>query len=187
MFSSITYLKIVAGLAEALGKFDLVSRCWVKIATIKKTSKCLTTAGMFLSMTGRHTEAEIYFREALEVNPYFSPALFNFGYLRQKMGCHEEAIDLFSSAILSNPNLDRAYYGRGLSFTKLFEYEKACENFRKTIKLQPFCPHGYYQLCFVLKELNQNSEIIKTIQTLHKFEPQVAFQLVNELNIQAGI
>ena len=44
-------------------------------------------------------------------------------------------------------------------------------------------PHAYYQLSVILSKQNNFDELQKIIRKLSTFEPQVANQLKNELNI----
>ena len=181
---NIFFSTTIAGIASAFNKDRLATKLWLKASRLDPTNPIYkTTAGQQLWKISKKLYAEKLFRSVLISNPDYIPAIFNLAYILQKKNAHFEAINLFSKVIAFNPNQDLAFYGRGLSYKALQKDSEASFDFRTTIKLQPMAPHAYYQLSVILSKQNNFDELQKIIRKLSTFEPQVANQLKNELNI----
>lgn len=69
-----------------------------------------------LSEGGRAAEAEMAYREVLQIDPAFEPALTNLGIIMSKSGRNAEALDYFTRAVESDPlaTLANCYLGSQL-------------------------------------------------------------------------
>jgi tetratricopeptide (TPR) repeat protein len=179
------WLKFLSTLAELIKNYKYSAKCWVKITNLFPNNFIYYTAtANFLALTNKYNMSERFLKKAIKINPHYTPALFNLGFLMQKKNNQLSAIDFFTKSILNDSTLDRAFYGRGISYMKIMDYKNAIKDFNKTIELQPFGPHAYYQLCFIMNEKNNKTEVTNIINKLLKFEPQVANQLKKELQLQ---
>ncbi len=178
------WIKLLSSIAELAKDYEKCARYWIKITILfPDRYDFFTTTATFLALTNKNCEAEIFLKSALKLNPSYSPALFNLGFLKQKKNEHSSAVIYFSQSIDNDPKLDRAYFGRGISYMKINKYDMAIKDFNKTIELQPYGPHAYYYLCIIMNKIKRNSEAKKIIDKLLNFEPQIANQLKKELNL----
>ncbi|MEN9772414.1 MAG: hypothetical protein RJA58_1057 [Pseudomonadota bacterium] len=183
------YSTQVANWAMLFKKFEIAADYWIRVAEARprKAALPLTTAATCMAELKRGLEAEALLRKAIEVEPDYSAAWFNLGFLIQKREDHEEALRCFDMAIRFHDKMDRAHYGRALSLIALNRPEEAKAALERTIDLQPMGPYGYYQLAGLHHRLGDEKACIKLIRKLHKFEPQLAAQIQRETGVQAGV
>ncbi|MBU3724297.1 MAG: tetratricopeptide repeat protein [Burkholderiaceae bacterium] len=179
----------IANWAMVLKKFEIAAEYWLRVAEAKpeKGALPLTTAATCMAEVKRNHEAEALLRKAIEVEPSYSSAWFNLGFLIQKREDHEEALHCFDQAIRHQEKMDRAHYGRALSLIAMNRPAEAKAALERTIDLQPMSPYGYYQLASLHHRLGDEKACIKLVKKLHKFEPQLAVQLQRETGVQAGV
>ncbi len=164
------WIKFLSSIAELRKDYDKCAKYWTKITILfPNRYDFFTTTATFLVLTNKNNEAETFLKRAIVLNPSYSPALFNLGYLLQKKNNHQLAINYFSESIKNDLSLDRAYYGRGISLMKIKEYDKAISDFKKTIELQPYGPHAYYYLCIIMNINKNSNEVKKIIEKLLDF------------------
>ena len=182
------FYKQVAIWASVFKKNDIATEYWIRVAALRpRDPQPFTVAAHCKSEQGRSAQAEALLRKALEVDPEYSPAWFNLGFLLQKREDHAEAIKCFDQAARFNEKLDRAHYGRALSLIALVGSEEAKAALQRTIDLQPMSPYGYYQLATLHHRLGDEKSCIKLVRKLSKFEPQLAAQLQKETGVAAGV
>jgi len=182
------FYKQLAIWASVFKKNDIAAEYWLRVADLRpRDPQPLTVAAHCKSEQGRMAQAEALLRQAIEVDPEYSPAWFNLGFLVQKRDDHTEALRCFDQAARFNEKLDRAHYGRALSLIALNRTEEAKAALQQTIDLQPMSPYGYYQLATLHHKLGDEKSCIKLVRKLSKFEPQLAAQLQQETGVAAGV
>jgi len=90
-----------------------------------------------LSATLEHTyEAVIHdYDKALALDPGFSYAWYNRGYMNSRMGNYRESVDDFSKAIALEPDFAEAYYNRGLMSILLNDNHAGCKDLSRAGEL----------------------------------------------------
>ena len=91
--------------------------------------------GVVLTQLGRFTEAEAYFRRALQHRPPSDVTLYNYGIALRAMNRPAEALQRFSEALKINPGVAETWNHRGTTFCDLNRYEEAIADFDKAIAL----------------------------------------------------
>ena len=82
-------------------------------------------------------EAELGYRQILEVEPDHALALYRFGRLLAEKGAHAEARKLLSRSVELEPEGDNAWFWLARTLQSLGEDAAALEACRKVVKLQP--------------------------------------------------
>jgi len=182
------YYSRIAYFAMFFKQFEIAADYWIRMAALRpKDPLPYTSAAHCKADQNKNLEAEILLRKALEVDPNYTAAWFNLGFLIQKREDHVEALRCFDMAIRFHEKMDRAHYGRALSLIALDRPEEAKAALQRNIDLQPMSPYGYYQLAALHHKLGDDKSCIKLVKKLHKFEPQLAAQLQRETGVEAGV
>ncbi len=115
------------------------------IQNLHSLIKCLLLDGVRLRKrlgeelfrVGNLEEAEVNFREALNITPDCVGIHMNLGNLYQKQARHNEAIWHLKQVLRSNNVLDKitGYYGLGLCYIGLERYQEAIPFFANTVKM----------------------------------------------------
>ena len=97
----------------------------------------LTDLANTLARRGLIRESQVYYGEALRVDPRNADAWMNLGTLQQRSGDHAGATNSLARAIRLDPNIALAHYNLGVSFSKLDRYDDAIEEFKIALLLDP--------------------------------------------------
>ena len=111
-----------------------------------------------LQKSGRLGDAEKTYREILEKNPNFVPALTNLGVLVRKRGKPHEAISFYERALAQNPHDANVYSNLGHALINLNQYPEALKNLQRAIEINPAMDMAYDNLAFLLNKLNRFRE-----------------------------
>jgi Acetyltransferase (GNAT) domain/Tetratricopeptide repeat len=82
-------------------------------------------------------DAELGYRQILEIDPDHALGLYRFGRLMSENGNHGEAKKLLSRSVEVEPEGDNAWFWLGRSLQSLGESEAALAAYREVVKLQP--------------------------------------------------
>jgi predicted O-linked N-acetylglucosamine transferase (SPINDLY family) len=108
-----------------------------------------------LHQQGQHANAEVIYRQILQVQPKNSDALHLLGLIEYERGNHQVAVDMIGQAITLSPDLAEAYSNRGVALKELKQLNAALESYDKAIALKPSNADTHYNRGVVLKELKQ--------------------------------
>ena len=127
-----------------------------------------------------YAAAAMNFREALRIAPDDAEMYFNLGYSCDKNGAIHEAIEAFQTAVKLNPKLDRAWYGLGMSYAAQGDHKSAAAALHEAATLQAMNPHAWYALGMAHHHLNEPERVKEIILHLHRFDPKMTRQLIQE-------
>jgi len=96
-----------------------------------------TEMGIAATERGHFEAAYAFFQQALDIDPSYSPALYNMGNTLAKQGRYEAAVEAYESAIQADPDLIMAYDNLGRSYLRLGRVNKAVEVFNAALALRP--------------------------------------------------
>ncbi|WP_269623980.1 tetratricopeptide repeat protein [Prochlorococcus marinus] len=114
--------------------------------------------GVILKDLGRLKDAEISYRNAIELNPNFAEAHYNLGGILKDLGQLQEAELSTRKAIELNPDFAEAYYNLGGILKDLGQLQEAELSTRKAIELIPNFGIAHSSLGGILKDLGQLQE-----------------------------
>ncbi|MFN8145423.1 MAG: tetratricopeptide repeat protein [Bacteroidia bacterium] len=102
------------------------------------STEALYDRGLFLQNIGEFNKAIGDYKVLLKIDPKYSDAYFNIGYIALVFRKdYPTAIDWLSKAISVNENYAEAYYNRGLAYEFEGENEKAIADYRKALGIFP--------------------------------------------------
>lgn len=97
----------------------------------------LTDRGLAHAQAGRLQQAADLWRQALEQEPGYFPALFNLGYMHYDSDQPGEALPLLEMAAEVSPGAFNAHYLLGVVAQKLGRGDTALRSWRRALELQP--------------------------------------------------
>ena len=114
--------------------------------------------GVLLKELGNFTEAELFIRKAIELNPKFADTYVNLAGILRDLGKLEEA-ELFSrKAIELNPKFAMNHSNLGVILKDLGKLKEAEASFRKAISLNPKFADAYLNLAALLRDFGKLKE-----------------------------
>ncbi|MCC7212111.1 MAG: tetratricopeptide repeat protein [Candidatus Brocadia sp.] len=110
---------------------------------------------------GKYTEACNEYQKAIEKNPDYVGAYYNWGTALSKQKKYDEAIEKYQKAIEKNPDYADAYYNWGIALSKQKKYDEAIEKYRKAIEINPNDADAYYNWGLALCDQKKYDEAIE--------------------------
>jgi cytochrome c-type biogenesis protein CcmH/NrfG len=86
----------------------------------------------------------------------------------------------FNTAVQINPKFDRAWYGMGMCHAALGDHAAAAAALHEAATLQPMNAHAWYALGMAHQHLNDSGRVKEIILHLHRFDPKMTRQLIQE-------
>ncbi|MBT4890430.1 MAG: tetratricopeptide repeat protein, partial [Rhodospirillales bacterium] len=111
----------------------------------QKINKLLDHAVQFRS-TGDLSNAEICYRQIIEIDPNSVDAHFNLGRVLDELGRHEDAVSSYRDALRFNPDHAESYNNLGLTLWKLGKADEIIECYCKAIDINPEYTEAYINL-----------------------------------------
>ncbi len=111
---------------------------------------------------GRYTDAELCYRQVLQMNPKHGGALQNMGVLAFQVGRNDAAIPLLKKAVEIAPNNPTIYCNLGDAYTALRQGDEALACYEKSVKLDPNMATTHNNLGIVYSRLGKVQEAIKS-------------------------
>lgn len=143
-------------------------------------SRAASCIAFIYANRGDFAAAATHFREAISIEPGNAELNFNLGYSCDKQGAHPDAIAAFKAAVQINPKHDRAWYGMGMSHAALGDHAAAAVALHEAATLQPMNSHAWYVLGMAHQHLNDPGRVKEIILHLHRFDPKMTRQLIQE-------
>jgi len=154
-------------------------------------SRCNNAMGLWLLRRGKFSEAEAYFRKAIETltqrnpNPIDGEALFNLGLTLRFRGKDDEAFDAFYKSVWNAAWMDSGYFQLARIASKKQNWDEALELIDRSL-IRNWHNHKARQLkASILRKLGKIADAEKLIEeslTLDKFN----FGIIYEKHILSG-
>lgn len=104
------------------------------------------------------------FQRAIELNPGYVAALYQYAFFLSTMGQHSKAIALAGQALELDPLSPVVAYRAGRVYFQARDYPKAAEQFRRILELNPSDPLGLYGLGLVYRAQGKPDQAIPYLQ-----------------------
>jgi serine/threonine-protein kinase len=104
------------------------------------------------------------FQRAIELNPGYVAALYQYAFFLSTMGRHAEAIALAGQALELDPLSPVVSYRAGRVYFQARDYPKATAQFRRILELNPSDPLGLYGLGLVYRAQGRPDQAIPYLQ-----------------------
>ena len=127
-----------------------------------------------LHQQGLLGQAEVIYRQLLEIEPRNADALHLLGVIACQTGSHQSSVDMIDQAIAINPNVESYHSNRGIALLALKQLDVAVASFDKAIALKPDYAEAYYNRGVALKELKQFDAAITSYDKAIALKPDYA-------------
>ena len=117
---------------------------------------------------GNLANAEIGYRQILDVDPRHARALYGLGQLLAAKADHWSAANTFALLVEVSPNSVKAWSRLAIEYQALSRHAEAAQAFRKVLELNPELPGAQYGLGRSLAELRQIDEAAKVLSAVQE-------------------
>src|SRR6516225_5049738 len=155
-------------LADAVRLFDAVLRAE------PKHLGAANLMGVVLMQLGRFTEAEAYFRRALQYHRPSEVTLHNYGVALRALNRPAEALKRFSKGLKLNPSVAETWHQRGTTLHDLNRYAEAIADFDKATALNPRLAEAFQNKGKSLLALGRGDEALAAFERALSINPSVA-------------
>lgn len=143
--------------------------------------------GVKLQNLGKLKDAEVIYRQALELKPDFAKAHLNLGNIVRRSGKLREAEASYRLAIKYKPDLFEAYNNLGLLLHQIGNLDESATIFGKAIIFNPDFFEAYNNLGNVLKKLGNLKEAEASYRQALELKPDFAKAHFNLGILVAGL
>jgi tetratricopeptide (TPR) repeat protein len=122
-------------------------------------------------IAGRLSEAQLRYREVLQVSPNHPDALHLLGVIASQIGHYALGIELIETAIEVKPDFAEAYFSRGNAQYALQQFTAALESYDKAIELKPLFADARFSRGNALHALGEYSAAMESYDRAIKLNP----------------
>jgi len=144
-----------------------------------QTADQLVQIGLAHHQSGRFSEANAAYQQALAANPSHPDALHLLGMIAHQIGNHSLAQELISMAVSINPAMSIYQCNLGSVLQAQGNYDEAITHFRKAIVLEPTNPIFHYNLAYCFQVQGRFQEAIAAYRAAIKLAPSHIQSLSN--------
>ena len=120
---------------------------------------------------GNPTQAERYYREALERDPDFVPAYLNLSELYRGQGMARESTSLLRQGLDRQPEASALHHSLGLALVRQGDSDAALEALARAAELSPSVPRYSYVYGIALNSTGKPAEAVSVLETAHASHP----------------
>jgi len=120
--------------------------------------------GNFLADRGRHAEAMLCYRKALEMDPGFAGAWSNLGIACKDQGMFDQAVSFYRRAIELQPDFAAAWNNLGIALKELGRRDEAVQCYRRALELSSGSVRVVVNLANLLYDLDRYYEAVPLLQ-----------------------
>ncbi|MGF1935085.1 MAG: tetratricopeptide repeat protein [Nostoc sp. ChiQUE02] len=123
--------------------------------------------------------AELYYRQAIALQPDLVQAYNNLGEIFQKQGRLNDALKSYQQAIKIKPDYPYSYHNLGHFLHQTSKFEEAIEAYKKALKIKPDLADTHNNLGNSLKALNKFDAARESYQEAIKIRPDIDYIYYN--------
>ena len=135
-----------------------------------------------LHQQGKLEQAEVIYRQLLEIDPTNADALHLLGVISYQNGQYQSAVTIIGQAIEINPNVESYYSNLSLALQELKEFDEAVASCDKAITLKPDYAEAYSNRGNALKELKQLGAAVSSYNKAIHLKPEYVDAYFNRGN-----
>ncbi|MEH2181860.1 tetratricopeptide repeat protein [Nostoc sp.] len=128
---------------------------------------------------GEFKIAELYYRQAIALQPDLVFSYTNLGEVLQNQGRFNDAIDSYQQALKIQPDYHYAYHNLGYLFQEKGKFAEAIEAYEKALSIQPDFAISYNNLANIFREQNRFDVAIKYYQQAIKIRSDIDYIYCN--------
>lgn len=176
--------------ARLSGRLELAIRSLQRaVASFDRSPLYWNSLGSALAAAGRDDEALLAYRQAIQVDPAFSPAHRELGLLMQRLNGHELALEHFCKSLALSPDEPALHVHRGRSLAALCRLDEAEQCLHEALRLAPDFVDAYLALGELYLEDQRYDEAERALRQVLSDKPdhaQAWYQLGRARYLQAG-
>ena len=124
--------------------------------------------------SGRFPQAEVIYRQILQVEPNHSDALHLLGMIAHQVGKTELAVEFIDKAIAANPSISIYYNNLGRALHDAGRFDDAVSSYRKALVLKPDFAEAHSNLGAVLRDQGKFDEAVANYRQALSLNPDLA-------------
>uniref|UniRef100_A0A6B2KZ74 NAD(P)(+)--arginine ADP-ribosyltransferase n=1 Tax=Arcella intermedia TaxID=1963864 RepID=A0A6B2KZ74_9EUKA len=128
---------------------------------------------------GKHSEAELYFKNALKIQPTYYRSLYNLGYLKNAVSQYSEAVVYLKDSLVHNAKNSQAWGSLGFAYLELLELDESLRCLDEALKIDPQYRNALNNKAKVLLSMGRLEEAYKCCEFSCGVDPnsEVTFDL----------
>jgi TolB-like protein/DNA-binding winged helix-turn-helix (wHTH) protein/tetratricopeptide (TPR) repeat protein len=142
---------------------------------------------MFLSASGRTSEAVSEARRARELDPLSDQALLSLGVTYREAGQNEQAIAAFRKVLEDHPDLGQAHFDLGVSYVTQRDFDAGIRELRTAVTLSRRNPRFLADLGYAYAVMGNRTEAHKILSELDAVSRRQYVTPVEIAGIQAAL
>lgn len=127
----------------------------------------------------KHDQAEIFYKNVLDINPNHFEAWANLGTTLKAQGKLKDAVKAYEEAILIKSDYPEALNNMGVALHDQGKFEEAKEAYTKSISLKPDYANAYYNMANSLKAQSRFEEAKEAYKKSISLNPEHANSYYN--------
>ncbi len=136
-------------------------------------------AGVAARFLGKLRNSEEHYKRAIEANPKYANAYYNYAILLSELERIEEAEQQYLKAIEADPKYASARYNYAILLSEMGRIREAEEHFKKAIDADPRHANAKIYYANLLKELNRKDEATEYYKKAIEADPKYALAHFN--------
>jgi tetratricopeptide (TPR) repeat protein len=123
---------------------------------------------------GNLHQAELLYRQILQIDPLHVNALHLFGLIAQQVGRNDLALDYIQRALRLHSQFPAAHYNLANTFRELGRFDEAVRHFQEAIRLEPHNANAHNHLGHILKSQGKRDAAIASLRQALRLKPDLA-------------
>jgi tetratricopeptide (TPR) repeat protein len=133
-------------------------------------------ADALAKIPGRLDEAIAHYQAALDQDPNFAEARYNYGAALARASRIQDAVAQWQAAIRIKPDFAEAHYNLAVIYARQDRWEDAAEEYRAALRARPDYPEAHYGLGGAYLQLNRPAEAFAELEVALHFRPDPQLQ-----------
>ena len=176
-----------ARLLQAQGEDDAAIKQWqATLQLCPHNALALYSLADILDGTGKNTEAETFFTQALAVRAEFPEALNGLGLCLATQKKFTDAVKCFQKAIQLNPEFAEGYVNLGQLYSSMGENQKAIIHYQKALNVKTNSAAAHINLGKLFAQQGKSEEALNHYTQAVQFAPEDPIAHYNLANTLAG-
>ncbi len=144
---------------------------WQDTLRVNPSATAYSNLGNILYSRGQVDEAIVQFKKALETDPDYALAHYDYGLALIKKGQLDDAIAEFKSALEIRPAYAAAENDLGMAFSQKGQLDDAMAHFQKALEINPNLADAHNNLGLALSKKGRVDEALAEYQKVLKIDP----------------
>jgi len=168
--------KALAGVLQRQGDIPGAIAAYENCVRIIPDEEIHTELAKLCLETKNYGKALKHCSKALEINPRYSPALFNLGNVYLYVKEYDKAIEQYKKAVDADPNAYGAYENIGIIYLRRGDPDTALEYFRRSLEINKGDPFTYVNISRAFLKKGLYDEALEQLDKALALEVPASFR-----------